>query len=481
MRNIHLLLICALLIGVVSCKYVDPLGDVPSGYFFDKIECKAQSDNVLRYDLTVDMLHEAEVWAEYWNDQGDTIRSERVRGNGPGNLTVRLILLQAKTKYTVVLHADAGAQRTVSPQYEITTGALPVPLDNYPVYVDKYPLKGYILTSLRMIDPGMLILFNARGNVVWYQKVPSASILSTNFDARTQTFTCLTGAISDVHPTPKQVYVGFTSKELTTINLYGEISFHKTWVDLGNMLLHHDARLMADGNYIVVHFVQRQFDLTQWGGTTQETVTGDGFSIVSPSGKVLRTWDCFQEIDPRQDPRIMERSPLGLVREDWIHANAVYECPDGNVLMSFNFLSQIWKINIKTGQVMWRLGKGGNIPIPADATPSSTHNCTITPSGNLLFYDNKGGAENGVVVSRILAYRVDDLSRTAAVVAKINLGLENSSFNQSSVFEIAPNRYFFGSTMSSSIGVVDELGTVLYRVVAPHQSYRSYHIASLTL
>ena len=79
---------------------------------------------------------------------------------------------------------------------------------------------------------------------------------------------------------------------------------------------HHDIRRMPDGNLILVNYTPKTFDLTERGGSKEETVWGDGYTIFDMEGNKLEEWDCFGELHPADDPNIMEMVPVTSVLEN---------------------------------------------------------------------------------------------------------------------------------------------------------------------
>src|SRR5262249_12413786 len=53
---------------------------------------------------------------------------------------------------------------------------------------------------------------------------------------------------------------------------------------------------------------------------------------------------------------------------------------------------QIWKVDATTGKVIWKLGKEGNIALPAECSFTQAHAVHMNAAGSLMFFDN--GVEN---------------------------------------------------------------------------------------
>lgn len=469
--NLFLIALLSLVLSLSSCLKSNDTGDVPPGLFFSQVSASPVSDNALREEVTVDMVQAATVWIEYWQKGGDTVLvSQEITNHMQPKFT--LLFMEEDSQYEFVIKAIAGDQRTTSNVYSFKTRTLPGNFETYTMHESDYKFKGYMFVTQRFAPPGNLILLNNKGKVVWYQAL-APNLGATNYDTVTQTFTCTIGGGMD------NVFV---CDEIATIDLYGKITFRKSKPEIGNKLFHHDVRLLPNGNYIAINFVKKAFDLTKWGGSTEEVVTGDGYTIFDNTGKILSTWDCFGTLNPQDDPNVMQEFPMfgpGFrLKDDWLHANAVDICPDGNYIMSMNMKSQIWKINAKTGETMWRLGQDGDVTAPKEMIQNMQHSCNIAPDGDLVFYDNNGGADQ---CSRIIKAKVDDATKSAVPDFIVTLPKTSSSSNQSSAYMIDKDHAMFGSTMSSTVGIVDRTGKMKWRVVASHQFFRAQYIDGIKL
>ena len=71
------------------------------------------------------------------------------------------------------------------------------------------------------------------------------------------------------------------------------------------------------------------------------------------TGKLLFQWDSADHV-PYSD----SHAPMGQPGQpwDWFHINAVHLDTDGNLLISSRFTWTIYKVNLRTGAIMWELG-----------------------------------------------------------------------------------------------------------------------------
>ena len=95
---------------------------------------------------------------------------------------------------------------------------------------------------------------------------------------------------------------------------------------------------------------------------------------------------------------------------NWTHGNALDLDADGNLLVSFRSLSEITKIDTRTGAVLWRMGGLRNqFAFPDSGPPFLGQHGARAADGELVLLDNFGEAEG----SRAERYVLDETGRTA--------------------------------------------------------------------
>ncbi len=158
---------------------------------------------------------------------------------------------------------------------------------------------------------------------------------------------------------------------------------------------HHDARLTASGNVLLLTLERVPPDLaaTVQGGIPGSEGPGgmwsDRILEVTKAGDVVWEWHAHQHLDPQAD-----RLTVNDWREEWTHANTVLEAPDGNVLVSFRNISTVALIDKRTDDFIWKLGP---------PTLAQQHDPQILPNGNVLVFDNGVlRLDSPLVYSRVL-------------------------------------------------------------------------------
>jgi hypothetical protein len=96
-------------------------------------------------------------------------------------------------------------------------------------------------------------------------------------------------------------------------------------------------------------------NLTAMGGPAdQKVIDGVVQEIDIATGKVLFQWSSAGHVPYRDSHQPLP--PTANIPWDWFHINAVHLDTDGNLLVSSRFTWTIYKVNRRTGAVIWELG-----------------------------------------------------------------------------------------------------------------------------
>lgn len=303
---------------------------------------------------------------------------------------VPVLGLQPETAYELQVVAYGGGQSAAGELLSFTTGSLPHDIPEY-VAAGSDPSAGYVAFAAGMYG---LVIDNS-GRVVWYHRFANGAGL--NFQAQP------TGRWV-ARPQPAEP--GRTVR-LLEINPLGTITRELGCIG-GLNARFHDLLARPDGSYWIMCDETRTLDLSVVGGLADARVTGTVVQHVSDQGSLLFEWSPFDhfaitDIDP---------ADLAGATVNWTHGNALDIDVDGNLLVSFRNLSEITKVDTRSGTVLWRLGGPRNDFTFEDASVpvfSRQHGLRVTGSGELLLLDNLG-SQAGTTARR---YVYDDRARTA--------------------------------------------------------------------
>jgi hypothetical protein len=145
---------------------------------------------------------------------------------------------------------------------------------------------------------------------------------------------------------------------------------------------HHDGRLLKNGNIVLLCGSELPADVAKRvrGGRPGTELAGgkmwsDSVVEMTTGGTVVWEWRAWEHLDPERDGLTAPQDE----RTEWTHANAVFEQPDGDLLVSFRNISTLVRIDRKTRTIAWRLG----------APPlAGQHGPTLLPNGHILLFDN---------------------------------------------------------------------------------------------
>ncbi len=177
----------------------------------------------------------------------------------------------------------------------------------------------------------------------------------------------------------------------------------------------HELQILPNGNVLLIALEYKTIDMSKLvtGGKTNATVIGNNIQEINPSGAIVFEWKCWDNLD------IIDAVHENLTAQsiDYIHMNAISVDSDSNIVISSRHLSEITKINRKTGAIMWRLGGKHNqftfINDPYNGT-SYQHDVRALGNGHYTMMDN--GNFHVPSFSRAVEYVLDTIAMTATLV-----------------------------------------------------------------
>lgn len=459
-RTLHSIILAAALLLACACNKQEN-GD---GRYIEKVECRSVQDNALRVSIDIRFTRDCGYSISYWpkNDPSKTITTKTSHSKNQEGHDI-LLFLYPESTYCFKVNTGEPSET-----FEFQTYSLPPDMPQYTVKEGQdCKIPGYIFQT-QIGKAGYITFADTDGRVIWYQYIDQPARM---FDVceKEGVIWLLTG-FKEGDGTEFQRL----TKRIMCIDLFGNI-IHQWSISDGEIDIpyaHHEIRRMPDGNIVAVTNFTREFDLTPMGGKPGTTIWGDGFTIFNTDGKVIRTWDIFGEIDPLNCDYVNPlKKPLDLV-----HANSFNWDSEGNYYMTFNNTSQLWKIDSKSGEVLYRVGPGGNVSIDESGFAQGLHNAIPLAPDRILCLDN--GRERKS--SRAVIYKIDPDAMTAEVELSVSLAQNYSSRDRSGVELILDgSMLMFGMTVSHYVVFTDLEGKVLKSVERDGMSYRTHYLEKL--
>ncbi|MEN8226224.1 MAG: aryl-sulfate sulfotransferase [Bacteroidota bacterium] len=442
--------------------------------------------NVLRGIFTVETAKKLDSYIRYWEyTESDSIPPDSLLlysslSKNRKNHELMIVNLKQDTKYEFNVVIQNNVCKTYSKTYEFTTHRQPAWLPFYSLKdsLARVNFNGYVHFHSRR-KPGYLFIANSDGELVWYKQVP----MNVKVSRFTEASTFLTILSEDT--------LRFSSgKKIAEVDLYGQLLYHFDSDEKGiDRTFHHEVDFDEKGNIMTLIYDRRIVDLTDVGGTENDTVRGDAILIMDKKDNVLWEWSVFDIMAPTDYDNILNE------KDDWLHANALVKDRSGNYLISFRNNSQIWKINGNTGELIWKLGgNDGNFNLPDSAKFYGQHNIHFNAKGELVLLDNgnkyvqPGSAPNkqtikpppmGVFESRMITFSIDEENMRARIVDEVVFPKQYFTKSQGSSSNITDDLIMFCSTNTNQITFHSQQGDYLGCIRLEHPSYRAQYIEEL--
>lgn len=252
-------------------------------------------------------------------------------------------------------------------------------------------------------------------------------------------------------------------------------------VSAGNGLTadQHEFRLTDNGTALITSYHAVPYDLSKYGGPVNGQVyDGVAQEIDIATGKVVWQWDSLDHV-PLSDSYIaVPTNPS--TPWDYFHINAVNPDTDGNILISGRGVSTIFKVDHKTGNVIWRLGgKESTFQLGPGVQFVGQHNAlpeTGQPNTYRIFDNGNGGGPATGKPSRIIDVKIDPQAKTATLANAVQHPDGLIANSQGNAQRLGNGDLFVGWGSVGRISEFDPAGNLLWdgQVPAGYDTYRAY-------
>ncbi len=204
----------------------------------------------------------------------------------------------------------------------------------------------------------------------------------------------------------------------------------------------HEFQLTPQGTALFTCYPETtQADLRSIGGPRRGSVLNSIFQEVDlRTGRLLMEWRALDHIPVSESfAHLVYRGDLSQL--NYFHLNSIGLTPDGNLLISGRITRALYKLDRRTGHVIWRLGgKRSDFTVPPDAQFSWQHDARQPADGTISLFDNRsfGGTLQNVQYSRGLVLKVDEARRRVGLAQAFNHPLPLLAITMGSV-QIQPN------------------------------------------
>ena len=427
------------------------------------IHLSSPDGNALKIQVDVRTKEILDVRIKYWPKGNERHTFSTPVSRDDRNHRVVLTNLKPLQEYGYRIETSNEKCTSESKSYSFTTLDYPMWLKDIfkvicpdTLVLPKNFREGYLMI-FRRETPGILFFLNSRGEVAWYHQVNGTGFKTAHF-TRDNTIIALLGTAD---------YQTSYGNEIMELSLAGDTVFHiKKGEGDFKQTVHHEVLLNNKNQVVTICSEERVTDLRARGGREADTVKSDGILVMDKTGKQIWKWTVFDTLNPLDDKNIIKD------KSDWMHANCLNFDTDGNYLLSFYNNGQIWKIDVKTGKVIWKFGKGGDFEMPANGIFDNSHAVYINARNQLMLFDNG----TSKLLSRTLAFSLDEKNKEAKLALNIPLPSELYSERMGSAYFVGDSTVLHSSSKKNIVVLTNLEGRYLWVLRTGFMPYRAEFI-----
>ena len=451
------------------------------------IQLHSPNNYAFQEDIVIDLDKEASVEVKYWKD-GSPEMFRTIATRKGLNHKVNLLLLETNStyRYQVVIKRLINVySKVLSFQTRRQSSWLEHNWVSRELPHDEASLDNGLVMLCYARLPGYLAMVDGKGAVRWYWQVDDIGVRAASFTPRGTILVMLRPPMKDViDDTPKEEAeilrdiekpirrgeMGFAGGTgIAEIDAAGKMLWR---IDMDKVtggkykIIHHDVRIDKNGHIVTLIRNTKIVDMTPYGGAGVDTLGGDGILVMDTTGKELWKWSVWDVWDITKDPYIKRFA------YDRFHINCLNFDTDGNYLVSVAIEDQIWKVNAKTGKIMWKLGKDGDFKMDTTCFFSFQHSVNINSQGDLMVFDNSLWKK----VSGGVSFTLDMKNMIAKTNIKATLPKSKYTSRMGSAYLLPNGNLLQASSKTGTVMVTDKLGQILWELNASFVPYRAEYV-----
>jgi WD40 repeat protein len=237
---------------------------------------------------------------------------------------------------------------------------------------------------------------------------------------------------------------------------------------------HHEFLITPEDTALITIYNKVRRDLSGVGGP-EDGVVLEGIvqEIDIQTGEVLFEWHSLDHVRLEESyyrPPPDLRSPF-----DYFHINSVDAHPDGYLIISARRTSTVYKVDRKTGEIVWRLGgKKSDFGMGYGTRTDWQHDARRHPGGIITIFDN--GTVQREVQSRGAVVEIDAGDMSATLVGEYTHPNEILAATQGNVQVLPNGNVFVGWGSEPILSEFRWDGNLLFDASFPSQveSYRAF-------
>lgn len=238
----------------------------------------------------------------------------------------------------------------------------------------------------------------------------------------------------------------------------------------------HEFQLTRQGTALITAYLPVVWGASSIGGSGQQIVLDSVVQEIDiKTGLVLFQWDSLDHV-PLRDSYARPVRPNEPF--DYFHVNSVQQDSDGNLVISARNTSAAYKVDRRTGAVIWTLGgKHSTFKMDSSASFTFQHDVHVHSDDRLVtMFDDGGGLPRTESQSRGLTLRLDFTHRTAELVREFEHKPPQRVNHEGNMQQLPDGDTFIGWGESPYFTEFNSHGQIVFdgRFVDENASYRAY-------
>jgi hypothetical protein len=232
----------------------------------------------------------------------------------------------------------------------------------------------------------------------------------------------------------------------------------------------HEFLITPQGTALFTVYNPVRRDLSPLGGPKDGLVMEGIIQEVDiETGEVFFEWHSLEHISPDES----YRKPKYRRYFDYFHLNSIDVDHDNNLLISARHTSAVYKVNRKSGEIVWRLGgKRSDFEMGPGTRTAFQHDARRQPDGTITIFDN--GAVNEVEQSRGIVVELDEDDMTATLRREYTHPDKLLSTSQANMQVLPNGNVFIGWGSEPFFSEFSRDGKLLFNARFPPNNNHSY-------
>jgi hypothetical protein len=238
----------------------------------------------------------------------------------------------------------------------------------------------------------------------------------------------------------------------------------------------HEFLLTPRGTALITIYDVVSRDLSSVGGPQRgRVIEGSVQEVDVATGKVVFAWHSLDDVELGESYVPLPKSKT--TPWDYVHINAVTVDTDGNLLVSARHTSAVYKLDRRTGRLIWKLGgKKSDFRFGSGARFWFQHNSIAAGTNIIRIFDNEVNPKPVLPYSRVIWLKLDKAAKTATLIRSLHHPDNVSALSQGNAQVLDNGNTFVGWGQPGRFSEFDPQGRLIFDATVPtgYDTYRAY-------